>query len=278
MVGWGGLFYRDDPTEGLLNRENFGYVPVDLFVIESENRGQTWSDLRIIQPPFASPAWEICHPILELPNGNWLVPVATWRGWDGQLPCGEQAVVLISKDGGRSWPSFGRAFDGRESGRTHFEQSVVAMPDGSLLATAWVYDSKNGKNLPSVYTRSFDGGRSFTPPRPTGFLAQTCKLAVLQEGLVLAAYRRDDQPGLWATLARVEKDRWENLASAPLWRGAASGMAGEGNPSEELSGLKFGSPSLKQLPDGDVLMAFWCVEDAISNIRWIRLRMNGVAA
>ena len=46
----------------------------------------------------------MCHPILELKDGTLLAPVSTCLGWNGKLPCGEQAVAFVSRDGGRTWP------------------------------------------------------------------------------------------------------------------------------------------------------------------------------
>jgi len=57
-------------------------------------------------------------------------------------------------------------------------------------------------------------------------------------------------------------------------QGAEAGMSGRTSAGEELSGLKFGYPSMVQLPDGDVLAVFWCCEDCIHNIRWVRLRID----
>jgi hypothetical protein len=56
-----------------------------------------------------------------------------------------------------------------------------------------------------------------------------------------------------------------------LWLGAESGMAGEKSRGEELAALKFGFPQMVVRPDGDVMLVFWCEEDCIKNIRWLRL-------
>ncbi len=50
-------------------------------------------------------------------------------------------------------------------------------------------------------------------------------------------------------------------------------MQGKGTNSDELSGLKFGYPQMVQLPGGDVLALFWCVEDCQHVIRWVRLQV-----
>jgi hypothetical protein len=274
LVGFGGLHDRENQKEGLVNRHTFGFVPVDLFVVNSLDKGKSWSKPTTIQPPLIGPSWEVCHHIVELDDGRWLAPTATWRAWNGDHPSGEQAVVLISDDKGKSWPSFGRTFDGRESGISHLEQSVIQLQDGRVLAVSWAHDTKSGNNFPSVYSLSEDRGGTFSPPIETGFLAQTAKVVQLDDGRLLCVYRRNDKPGLWATLAGLEGNKWINLGKAPLWQGAESGMSGKSNSGEELSLLKFGYPSVRQVATDELLLLFWCQEDCINNIRWLRLRVT----
>ncbi len=51
-------------------------------------------------------------------------------------------------------------------------------------------------------------------------------------------------------------------------------MLGERDSATELAALHFGFPNLLRLPDGDILAAFWCREDCIHNIRWLRIRVG----
>ena len=51
-------------------------------------------------------------------------------------------------------------------------------------------------------------------------------------------------------------------------------MEGKANRSDELSALRFGFPQMVVLSDGEVFAAFWCMEDAIQNIRWLRLAVR----
>jgi len=79
---------------------------------------------------------------------------------------------------------------------------------------------------------------------------------------------------MWATLALLEENKWINLGKAPLWQGAESGMSGKSNSGEELSLLKFGYPSVRQVSADEILLLFWCQEECITNIRWLRLRVT----
>ncbi len=252
------------------NRETLGQVPMRLFWLESRDGGRQWSAPHWIEPPLVGPTWELCHPPLVLQDGRWIAPVATWRGWNGELPNGEITGLLVSADTGENWPMFIPTFDGRKTGRIHWEQSVVVRSDGSLLATAWVYDPRQRLTEPSSFVVSAAGRLEFSTPRPTGFLAQTCKILELRSGRIMAAYRRHDRPGLWVELARVDTAEWRTERRGLIWAGAESGMAGRASTSEELNKLRFGYPSLAELSDGSVLVVFWGTEGERTAIHWCR--------
>ena len=272
LVGFGSRFYRDDPTVGLVNHTNLGYVPMDLLFLRSTDDGRSWS-CRTIQAPLIGPAFETCHSIVALREGRWLAPTSTWRGWNGDDPNGMQAIALVSHDRGATWPEYLKVMDGYSRGIIYWEQSLIELSDGRLLAVCWAFQERSGESLPTPYTLSANG-QTFSAPRPTGLQGQTAKLVSLQDGRILCVYRRHDRPGLWASLAKIEGDSWINLADLCLWRGATSGMTGMNSPGEELSALKFGFPSLIQLPGGDIFVVFWCSENCINNIRWLRIRVN----
>ena len=270
LLASGGRFYRDDPETGLTNKDNLGYVPMDLILLRSQDDGHTWQGPETIQPPLVGPSFEVCHRIIELKDGRWLLPTATWKGWDGQAPNGMKAIALVSHDQGKTWPEYLNVM--ARDGIIHWEQSMVQLSDGRLLSVTWAFNEKTTQSEPTPYAISTDG-KTFSPPRPTGLNAQTAKIICLADERILCLYRRDDKPGLWANLSQIQNDDWINLEDSVLWQGAASGMRGRDAAAEELSALKFGFPSMVQLPDGDVLALFWCCEDCILNIRWLRIRL-----
>lgn len=272
ILGFGGRYYRDDPEEGLTNRENLGFVPMDLITVTSRDGGRTWSAPRTISPPLVGPAFEICHWVIELSDGRLLAPTATWRGWNGEAPNGMQAIALVSHDRGETWPEWMSIVNQWDRGVVSWEQGLTQLADGRLLCVVWCFDAKSGKSLPNRFAISRDG-RTFSPPRENGMQGETAKIITLRDGSVMCLYRRLDEPGLWAALVRIDGDDWKQLAETCVWRGAKSGMLGErASASDELSALEFGFPSLVQLPDGDVFAVFWRHEDGVNNIRWARLR------
>lgn len=273
LAAIGARFHRQDPNEGILNRKTMGLCKTDLIWTESFDQGRSWAVPRIIFAPLAGEAWEVSHCPLDLGNGLLGAPLAAWRNWDGHLPDGEQSVLLLSRDGGKTWPEFRRTFDGRKSGIIYWEQCVIPF-GGGQLAVAWAYDPIRQITLPSVYSIADKLDAEFSAPRPTGFLAETCEILFLGGNDLLAVYRRTDEPGLWAETATVVDGTWTRHRAVPLWQGARSDMTGSANSAEALSSLKFGSPNMKRMRDGTTLVVFWCQEDGQTGIRWLKLRLE----
>jgi hypothetical protein len=87
---------------------------------------------------------------------------------------------------------------------------------------------------------------------------------------VLCVYRREDRPGLWAQVACIDGDMWINLEETLLWEGEL-GRSHAANTSDQLSGLRFGFPSLVRLSDHEAMVVFWCEEGGLHKIRWFHL-------
>jgi len=211
---------------------------------------------------------------VPLADGRWLWPTSNWADWDGAAPDGLRAVALVSHDEGSTWPEVIDVLDSRAAGIAHWEQSIVPLPDGRVLAVGWAFDPVTSVTHELPYAIAQDG-RAFSVRGLTGLRAQTTKLASLGDGRVIAVYRRDDRPGLWATVARIDGDRWAPLSEASLWEGASSGMTGRGTVAEELASLAFGAPNPALTEDGTVLVAFWCRRECVYGIDWMRLRVTG---
>ncbi len=273
LLAMGSRAYRDDPEQGVVNRENLGYTPMDVIFLRSDDAGRTWQGPTTIEPPLVGPAFETCHSVVELSDGRWLWPTSTWRGWDGAQPNGMKAIAFVSHDRGETWPDSLDVMDGTPRGIVYWEQSLIELPDARLLAVAWAFNEKAGRSEPNPYALSSDG-KTFGEPKQTGLHGQTAKLTRLRDGRVLCLYRRDDKPGLWANVSRIEGKAWVNEDEALVWQGAASGMTGQAAAGDELGALKFGFPSSVVLPDGEVFIVFWCCEDEVNNVRWVRLRVR----
>ena len=273
LAGAGHRLYNDHPDQPAWNPATYGVERGDWFFTRSPD-GSHWDESETVVMPFADQPYEMCHATVETRDGRWLMPTGLLRTWEGGAPNGLKTIALVSHDRGHTWPGYIDLFEDPNGDLIHHEVSLVQLPDDRLLTVAWPFNATAGKTLiPVPFAISHDGA-SFDVRGSTGIEGETTKLLSLGDDRLLCLMRRTDRAGLWAVLAQIVGDEWVNLEEAPVWQGSESRMLGERDAATELSELAFGFPNLMQLPDGDIYAAFWCREECIHNIRWLRLRVG----
>ena len=265
---------RRRPNQGLTNPETLGFVETQILIFRSADKGRTWTGPEEVKPPLVGPEFELCSPVVELEDGKWLLPTSTWSAWDGANPTGMKAIAFMSDDHGKSWLQYVDVMDGIKDSVIYWEQKIVELQPGRLLAVAWAYDEANKKSLPNAYCISENSGQSFSERCDTALAGETPTIIPLNGEEALCVYRRVDEPGLWAAEISVKDGNWETGQQLALW-GAPSILTAEcsENRSEQFGVLRFGAPCAVRLDNGDIFIAFWCVEDCVSNIRSFRLRL-----
>ena len=259
---------------GLANPENMGFVPTTMALYRSSDKGRSWSSPQEMAPPLVGPCFELCCPIQILSDGRWIAPTSTWKGWEGDCPGGMRAVNLVSYDQGKTWPEYSDVMNGYSDHIIYWEQKTIELNGGHLLSVAWTHDEKNNKDLENHYAISQDG-KTFGEPQPTGLVGQTPTLIHLGNNKILTIYRRMDKTGLWANLSQIDGDQWINLSECSIWTGPEQSIGNsEQDMVEQFQELKFGAPCTAQLDDGTYLVAFWCIENSVSNIRYFKIVVN----
>jgi sialidase-1 len=261
--------------EGLANPDTMGFVPTNLYLVRSYDYGVTWERPELMETSMQGSPFEICAPITPLSDGTWVIPSSTWPCWDGELPNPLQMLAFVSTDGGKTWPQHWDVMRDDEQNILYWESKIVELSEGRLLAVAWAYDREAAQDLPNVYAFSDDGGKTWSSPASTGLQGQTLTPLVLEDGRILSVYRRIDKPGLWVNISRLEGDTWINESEEPLWGHTQAGLTSSGaDMVHNFNVLRFGAPCVAQLANGDIYVAFWCYEDCVSNIRWLKLRVS----
>ncbi|MBI3987326.1 MAG: exo-alpha-sialidase [Lentisphaerae bacterium] len=265
----------DHPEEGLANPKTMGFVPTELLMLRSSDRGRTWTKPRKFRPPLEGPSFELCCPMTPLSDGRWILPTSTWPGWNGDCPNGIRLVAFVSRNKGRTWPATMDVMSDPQSRYFYWESKIVEFPDKTLMDVAWVYDRTAAKDLPNQYALSRDGGKTWTAPQSTGLSGQTLTPFLLEDSRILSVYRRMDESGLWANVSHLEGDRWVNDETVSIWGSRVSGLTSTTNDmAHNFNVLRFGAPCISRLADGTLFMAFWCYEDCVSNIRWYKLKVG----
>ncbi len=193
------------------------------------------------------------------------------------VKCVTLEVNEASHDCGANWKEIIPTFPSDSRPLMGLEQALARLSDGRLLAVCWTYDQHSGKSLLNRWSWSKDEGRHFSPPEFAPIHGETCRPLGIEGDHVVFVYRRVDQPGLWAHLASIKDDQWQPLEDILLWNGLASEQPTVGHGTiEKMSQLRFGCPALLQMRDGSVFVVFWCVEDCVSVIRWLRLEVSTI--
>ena len=175
LVGATCLFDRTRTNKALGNPATEGFVHTQMAIVRSRDAGQTWSLPEPIRPAIDWHHFETCSPVFAAARGRWILPSSIWNDWDGRCPHGEaRAIAFVSDDGGRTWPKLASVMDGSRDRITAWEQKMITLSDGRLMALCWCYDYKTKANIWNRYTFSTDNGETFGPPLDTPLHGETC--------------------------------------------------------------------------------------------------------
>ncbi|RIQ10822.1 sialidase family protein [Jiangella rhizosphaerae] len=201
------------------------------FVYRSADGGLTFPEVTQIES--AQPgAWQ--HgPAVELLNGDILQPLY-----------GYGARVARSTDGGRTFPAANELTVVEDDERfSNGEPNIVRLPSGELVMQIRRHDNVLGIESESVLVRSYDDGRTWTAPEPTGLPASSAHLLLTDDGSVLMTYGNYAQPGrpTYGVLIADPSGSWTRHRPVPLYN---SGWEDQANPTsvqlDDGSFLSFG--------------------------------------
>jgi sialidase-1 len=266
------LAYGDrNYLEGKGDSRSFGNEKSEPVVCQSSDRGRTWSEPRVIESTL-SKAYEITNPIVDAGRDIWLAPAATLAD---ALKLGERVVAFRSTDHGKTWPEHITVLSDPEGKKGFFEQKVINLGNGRLLAAAWTVTLGDYQDLENHFAISNDYGQTWTVPAPTGIRGQTLGLTYLGEDrLLLLSNRRYGSQGVVVYFARFTEKSWTVEGESLLWDAKASRdiSTEESTGIDAFSDFAFGLPSAVPINDNNFLSVHWCKEDGIFGIKCTKFR------
>ncbi|HHX41508.1 MAG TPA: DUF1080 domain-containing protein [Armatimonadetes bacterium] len=201
----------------------------EVFLVWSADGGKTWGPPQPVDSPLKGNE-AVSEPIREMPDGTLLLPLY------GAAEPGQKSTVcvLLSRDGGRSWPE--HAMVHLEGEHLH-EPSVVRLPDGRLLMVI---------RPRMTWCESTDGGRSWTRPQAMPVSGDAPYLLLTSRQILLCAFRHRPTKSTRLIYSTDAGKTW----SEPILLDRVIGAY----------------PSLVELPDGRILVVYY-TEGAGSDIR-----------
>ena len=207
------------------------YSGLGSWTVVSDDGGQTWSEPR----PIAGERYYCSAPVRELPDGR--LALGLYYAEDNDA----SGAVAFSDDSGDTWSKPVEVDNGDY--RLDAETDVIALRDGSLFAAL-----RGDGQTPMCWSKSTDGGLTWSLAQSFGFLGHCPYLHRTGEGAILLGHR---QP---ATSLHYSLD------DGATWS--------ENVPVDEVGGAY---PSMVNLRDGTVLVVYY-EEGEGSSIRARRLR------
>jgi len=262
-IGTPGESFWCDATQGLKQNE--------LIWARSVDGGRTWSDPAPIPMPIPGSA-EAPGALCVARDGTWHACYAPYNTFDSGLAVDRSQIVhLRSADQGATW----RHASMLRFPNPHFtgaEAWVVELADGRLLGVCWNLNQEDGSDFPNVYALSLDGGKSWTPTRSTGIRGQSTALAALPEGGALFAYnqRKHGEVGVWLAGVDPVPETFGVRFNEIVWRAAKPTVRSGDTAHSNWTDFAFGEPSVALLPDGHLLVAFWCIQPDGRGIRYVK--------
>ena len=191
------------------------------------------------------------------------------------------ATITRSHDGARSWEPW-RRVQGPVDNRYYFDLRLARLADDGLLAAFWTHDMKNDSGL-NVHTAfSKDAGETWSDPQDAGFWGQVTDVLGLRSGRVIAVTNHRREPmGVRAVLSDDGGASFDEEHHLELWGidparvRSAPVLSKKRDLVEDAFDsyhhFTFGTPSVTQVSDGTIIVAFYVTEEHVTYVRCCRL-------
>lgn len=194
-----------------------------VYVVSSSNLGVTWgAPVNVVS---AATTWEaICAPVVQIGNGNLVLPIYTNYGG------ADSSEVMISTDGGATWPTEALIRSGDVGGYNFDEVNVGLLANGTLLALM------RADAINVVQMTSTDGGHTWGSYAISGIAGQSAPHFVqLASGRIVVVQREIAAGEVTAVSYSLDNAAtWSPLVALPS---LVAGQSQYGYPVELTPGI-----------------------------------------
>lgn len=271
---------RSDPNKPIFNAETGGLTELEIILMRSTDNGRSWSPPEIIAVPeglVITPS----SPIVELLSGRWFLAHDRWHAFDDPGPYKPRTICFFSDDQGKSWHEPVSFANSEATGKGFWHGRVMRLTDGRLFALFWsAVMGENGlEDLPLHRAIGSADGREWSIPEMTNLPGQTNGVVDLGNGRFAAIYttREATKPGFRVVLSEDWGRTWDIENQLQIWNATGRERLGVNAPEaypRSHDTIAYGAPTANRLPNGTIIVSFWCTEMSITHIRYALLKLD----
>ncbi|MSR58105.1 MAG: exo-alpha-sialidase [Planctomycetaceae bacterium] len=281
-------FDRSDPQRPLFDPQTEGILHSRQLTAVSRDEGQSWSDWREIATPGLT-GCAATGPLLAWDDGTLAYAFESFKEYDDPSPARHAAWLLISRDGGQTFPERHLVARDPQHQVYYWDQRLCpagqigdAGPGSEYVAMFWTHDRQRKQDL-RVHLRfgALTDESEASLPVETSIPGQIAAPLLLADGRLLAFVVDRSRPGTMTLWCSADRGRtWPVAERLVVYTHNEQAMLSQGAENvnfaqywEDMGKWTFGHPAICPVDDAHVLVAFYAGTPECLSVHWGRVRI-----
>ena len=277
-------FDRSDPNRPLFDPVTEGILKSRQLMAVSTDDGETWSDWNEL-PTGDLKGCALCGPAVLWPDGQLAVSFESFKEYDDPRPGRHAAWVIVSQDGGETFSEPLQVAQHPDHQVYYWDQRLCpGKQPGEFYAAFWTHHLVEQRDL-TVHFRTgtiHPHSISLNLIQDIAIPGQIAAPWLLKDGTLVLFVVDRGRPGtmtLW--VSRDGGHTWPEPDRLLVYSHEERAAISQGRENidfkqywEDMGKWSFGHPAIRQLPDGDLLAAWYAGSPDCMSIHWARIRKD----